>query len=62
MVAETLITAIMMEFDIAEIEALWLSHIEIRGTHFTSESSIFSVMAGWIAEELFMLFFTYTTV
>ena len=53
------------EFDIAEIEALWLSHIKIlgtQGTHFTSESSVFSLMAEWIAEVLFMLFYAYTTV
>ena len=28
------------EFDIAEIEALWLSRIKIWGTHFTSTFSI----------------------
>ena len=39
-----------MSFDIAEVEVLWLSRIKIWGTHFTSESSIFSVMAEWIAE------------
>ena len=38
------------EFDIAEIEPLWLSLIELWGTRFTSIFSIFSVMAGWIAE------------
>jgi len=47
------------EFDIAEIEALWLLRIKIWGPVFTSESFIFSVMAGWIAEMLFMLFFAY---
>jgi len=49
------------EFDIAEIEALWLSHIEIWDVHFTSTFSIFSAMARWIAEMLFMLFFAYST-
>jgi len=36
--------------------------IEIWGACFTSESSIFSVMAGWIAEVLFMLFYAYAAV
>jgi len=36
------------EFDIAEIKALWLSGVHVF--------SVFSVMAGWIAEILFMLF------
>jgi len=40
-----------------KIEALWLSRIEIWGTRFTS---IFSVMVGWIAEILFMMFFAYS--
>ena len=44
-------------FDIAEIEALWLSYIEIWGMRFTSIFPVFFVMAGWIAEMLFMLFF-----
>jgi len=48
--------------DIAEIEALWLSHIGIWGTRFTSVFFIFSIMAGWIAEMLFMLFFAYIAV
>ena len=30
------------------------------GVHLMSESSVFSVMAGWIAEVLFMLFYAYT--
>jgi len=47
---------------IAEIEALWLSCIEIWGIRFTSILSIFSVMTGWIAEMLFMLFFAYIAV
>jgi len=50
------------EFDIAEIEALWLSHIEIWVAHFTSIFSVFSVTAGWIAEMLSMLFFPYIAV
>ena len=57
-IAETLLTAVMLwnEFNIAEIEALWISRIEIWGVHFTSE---FSIMSGWIAE---VLFYAYTTV
>ena len=47
----------MCEFDIAETEALWLSRIEIC---FTSIFSVFSVMAGWVAEIPFMLFFGYS--
>jgi len=47
------------EFDIAEIEALWLSCIEEWGASFTSVFSVFSVMVGQIAETLFMLFFAY---
>jgi len=43
----------------AEIIALWLSGIEIWGTRFTIIFSVFSAMAGWIAEMLFMLFFAY---
>ena len=46
-----------VKFDIAEIETLWLSRIEIWGARFTSIVSVFSVMAGWIAEMRFMLFF-----
>ena len=30
---------------------------EVWGAHFMSESSVFFIMAGWIAEVLFMLFF-----
>ena len=51
-----------MLFDIAEIEALWHSCIKILGKHFTSEFSVFSVMAGWIAEMPFMIFFAYIAV
>ena len=60
-IAETILTAVMLwnEFDIAEIEALWLSCIEIWGARFTSE---FSVMVWWISEVLFMLFYAYTAV
>ena len=46
--------------NIAEYEAYWLMDfpiINLWGTHFTSIFSVFSVMAGWIAEILFMLFF-----
>ena len=50
------------EFDIAEIEALWLSRIKIWGVRFTSLFSVFSVMAGWIAKMLFILFFVYIAV
>ena len=50
------------EFAIAEIETLWLSRIEIYATHFTSIFSVFSVMAGWIAEMLFVLLFAYIAV
>jgi len=41
---------------------LLLSHIEILGAHFTSIFSIISIMAGWIAEMLFMLLFAYIAV
>ena len=51
-----------LEFAIAEIETLWFSRIEIWGARFTSIFSVFSVMAGWIAEMLFMLFFAYIAV
>ena len=47
------------KFEIAEIEALWLSGIEIWGMHFTNIFFVFSVIAGWIAEMLFMLSFAY---
>ena len=48
-IAETLLTAIILlnQFNIAEIETLWLSCIEIRGVYFKSESSVFSLM-GWM--------------
>jgi len=41
---------------------LWLSFIEIWGARFTSIISVFSVMAGWIAEMFFMLIFAYIAV
>ena len=47
------------EFDMAEIETLWLSRIEIWGARFTS---VFSVVAGWIARILFLLFFVLNAV
>jgi len=50
------------EFNIAEVVVLWLSHIEVWGTCFMSIFSAFSVMVGWIAEMLFMLFFAYFAV
>ena len=55
--------AYYVEFNIAEIEMLWLSRarIKIWGARFTSIFSVYSVMAGWIAEMLFMLFFAYIT-
>ena len=50
--------------NIAEYEAYWLMGFPIINlwvAHFTSVFSVFSVMAGWIAEILFMLFFAYVT-
>ena len=47
------------EFDIAEIETVWLSRIEIWGVRFMS---IFFVVARRIAEMIFMLFFAYIAV
>jgi len=44
------------------MEAVWLSHIEICGARFTNQFFVFSVLAGWIAEMLFMLFFAYIAV
>jgi len=41
---------------------VWPSLIEILSTHLTSEFSAFSIMAGLIAEMLFMLFFAYIAV
>ena len=45
-----LLTVLWNKFNIAEIEALWLSRIKIWGTRFTSIFSMFSIMAGWLAE------------
>jgi len=50
---------LLNEFVIAGMEALCLSCIKIWGGRFTSIFSVFSVMAGWIAEMLFMLLFAY---
>ena len=46
----------------AEIHLLWLLCIDVWGACFTSESSVFFVMARWIAEMLFMQFFAYISV
>ena len=46
---------LLFEFNISEIETLWLSRIEIRSAHSTIIFSIFSVKAGWIVAMLFML-------
>ena len=49
--------------NIAEYEAYWLMDfpiINLWGARFTSTFSVFSVMAGWITEILFILFFAYT--
>ena len=54
--------AYYVEFGITENKTLWLSRIEIWGSSFTSIFSVFSVMAGWIAEMLFMLLFAYIAV
>ena len=54
--------AYYVEFNIAEIETLWLSRIDIWGMRFTSIFSVFSVMAGWIAEMLIMLLYAYIAV
>jgi len=45
----------------SEINVLWLSRVEIAmGRTFPEHIlRVFSVMAGWIAEMLFMLFFAY---
>jgi len=52
----------MKQAQLLKIKALWLSRIEIWGMHLMSILSVFSVMAGWIAEILFMLFFAYIAV
>ena len=66
-IAEALLTLCLAYYvikwlDIAEIGAVWLLCIEIWGARFTSIFSVFSVMAGWIAETIFMLFFAYIAV
>jgi len=51
--------------NIAEYEAYWLMGFQklIFGAHVSERIfPVFSVMAGWIAEILFMLFFSYTAV
>ena len=50
------------EKSIAEIEALWLSCIEIWNVCLTSEFSVFSIMAGLITGMLFLLLFAYIAV
>jgi len=60
-IAEALLT-LCLAYYVSEIEALWLSRIEIWGAHFMSIFSVFSIMAGWIAEILFTLFFAYIAV
>jgi len=50
--------------NIAEYEAYWLMGfpiINLWGMRFMSVFSVFSVMAGWIAEILFMLLFACVT-
>jgi len=49
--------------NITDYEVYWLMGfpmINLWGACFTSKFSVFSVMAGWIARILFMLFFAYT--
>ena len=51
--------------NIAEYKAYWLLGVPIInpwGVRFMSTFSVFSVMAGWIAKMLFMLFFVYIVV
>jgi len=43
-----------------EIEILW--RVKVWGVRFTSDSFVLSVLARWIAETLFMLFFAYIAV
>ena len=59
------LTAITLwkDFEIAKIKVLWLSKLlksKRYGAHTSSEFSAFSVVAGWIAEVLFMLFYANT--
>jgi len=56
---------IFNEQSIAEYEEYWLMVVSIINSlsvNFTSIFSVFSVMAGWVAEMLFMLFFAYNAV
>ena len=48
------------EIDMDEIEILW--GIEVWGVRFTSDSFVLSILARWIAETPFMLFFAYIAV
>ena len=66
-IAEMLFMLILLynRQNIAEYKAYWLMGfpiINLLGAHYTSTFSVFSFMAGWIAEILFMLFFAYTAV
>ena len=59
-IAEALLILFLAYYlDITEIKVLWLSRIKIWDTRLMNIFSIFSVMAGWIAEMLFMLFLAY---
>ena len=55
-------TALWTICEMIAIETLWLLHIEIWLAYFTSKSFVFSVIAGWISEMLFVLFFAYIIV
>ena len=57
-----LVYNVMKRVTEAESFILFLLCMEVSSLHFTSEFSIFSIMAGWIAEMLFMLFFAYIAV
>jgi len=52
----------VIEFNIAEIQVLWLLNIQIWDARFTDEFSMLFIMAGWIAEMLFMLLFPFHAV
>ena len=65
-IAEMLFTLLFAYIgqNIAEYEAYWFMGfpiINLWDARFTSIFSVFSVMAGWIAEILFMLFFACVT-
>jgi len=63
-IAEMLPILLCNEQNIAEYEVYWLMGfpiINLWGARFTSVFFVFSVMAGWIAETLFMLFFACVT-